>query len=213
MSSFFQETCKVLAIRRKGITSYHPASNGILEIWHKYLDSAISRYINAANTNWDTIAPFFLMAQRSQPHSVTGYSPFYLLHGREMQLPGNDNLKARCVQKSTSLDRRIENLKTSLRMAYKEVTKANRKTHQRNKRFYDRKAKARQFEENDLVYLYSPAMKAGLTRKFKKFWSGSYQVIRKISELNYEIVSQDNRKQIVHINRLKRCNNQSLWNP
>ena len=56
-------------------------------------------------------------------------------------------------------------------------------------------------------------MKAGLTRKFKKFWSGPYMVIRKISELNYEIVSQDNRKQIVHINRLKKCYNQSLWNP
>ena len=90
-------------------------------------------------------------------------------------------------------------------MAYKEVAKSNRKAHQRNKRFYDRKAKARHFEGNDLVYLYTPAMKAGLTRKFKKFWSGPYKVIRKISELNYETVSQDNRKQIVHINRLKKC--------
>jgi len=97
-------------------------------------------------------------------------------------------------------------------MAYKEVAKANQKAHQRNKRFYDREAKARYFEETDLVYLYTPAMKAGLTKKFKKFWSGPYKIIRKISELNYEIVSQDNRKQIVHINRLKRCYNQSLWN-
>ena len=56
-------------------------------------------------------------------------------------------------------------------------------------------------------------IKAGLTRKFKKFWSGPYKGIRKISELNYEIVSQDNRKQIVHINRLKKCYTQSLWNP
>jgi hypothetical protein len=56
-------------------------------------------------------------------------------------------------------------------------------------------------------------MKADLTRKFRKFWSGPYKVIRKISELNYEIVSQHNRKQIVHINRLKRCYNGSLWNP
>jgi hypothetical protein len=63
-----------------------------------------------------------------------------------------------------------------------------------------------------LVYLHTPAMKAGLTRRFKKFWSGPYKVIRKISELNYEIVSQDNRKHIVHINWLKRCYNGSLWN-
>jgi len=177
----------------------------MLERWYKDLHTALLHYINAANTNWDTIAPFYLMAHRAQLHSVNGYSPFYLLHGQEMQLPSNDNLKARCVQESTSLDCRIENLKYSLRMAYKEAAKANRKAHQRNKRFYDRKAKARHFKENDLVNLYTPAMKAGLTRKFNKFWSGPYKVIRKISELNYEIVSQGNRKKIVHINRLKKC--------
>ena len=98
-----------------------------------------------------------------------------------MQLPGNDNLKARCVQESMSVDRCIENLKSSLRMVYKDVAKSNRKAHQKNKRSYDCKAKARQFEENDLVYLYTPVIKAGLTRKFKKFWSGPYKVIRKIS--------------------------------
>jgi len=126
----------------------------MLERWHKDLHTALSHYINVANTNWDTIAPFLLMAHRAQPHSVTGYSPFYLLHGREMQLPGNDNLKARCAQEGTSPDRRIENLKSSLRMAYKEVAKGNRKAHQSNKRFYDRKAKVQHFEENDGVFVH-----------------------------------------------------------
>jgi len=119
MSSFFQETSEVLGIRRSPTTSYHLASNGMLERWHKDLHTAISHYINAENTNWDTTVPFFLMAHRAQPHSVTEYSPFYLLQGREMQLSSNDNLKARCVQEGTSLDRSIENLKTSLKMAYK----------------------------------------------------------------------------------------------
>jgi len=59
MSSFFQETCKVLGIRRIRTTSYRPASNGMLEKWHKALHTALSHYINAANTNWDTIASFF----------------------------------------------------------------------------------------------------------------------------------------------------------
>ena len=38
-------------------------------------------------------------------------------------------------------------------------------------------------------------------------------VLRKVCELNYEIVSNDDKKQIVHVNRLKKCYNQSLWNP
>jgi len=55
----------------------------------------LSHYINSANNNWDTLIPFYLMAYRATPNSVTGYSPFFLLHGREMEIPNNDNLKAR----------------------------------------------------------------------------------------------------------------------
>ena len=102
MSSFFRETCKVLGIRRTRTTSYHPASNGMIERRHKYFHTGLSHYINSANTNWDTIVPFFFMAHRATPHSVTGYSPFYLLHGREMQLPSNDSLKSRCVKENAS---------------------------------------------------------------------------------------------------------------
>jgi len=72
MSGYFQGTCKMLGIRRMRTTSYHPASNGMLERWHKDFHTAFSHYINAANTNWDTIATFFLMVHRAQTHSVTG---------------------------------------------------------------------------------------------------------------------------------------------
>jgi len=88
-----------------------------------------------------------------------------------MQLPSNDSLKARCVKENTSQDRRIENLKASLRVAYKAVAKANKKAH-RNKRFQDRKAKTRHFEVNGLVYLYTPAIKYGQTKKFQNFGQG-----------------------------------------
>jgi len=213
MSSFFQETCKVLGIRRTRTTSYHHASNRMLERWHKDFHNGLSHYINSANTKLGYDSPVFFMARRATPHSVTGYSPFYLLHRRGMQLPSNDSLKVRCVRENTSQDRRLENLKASLRMAYNAVAKANKKAHRNNKRFYDRKAKTRHFDVNDLVYLYTPALKAGQTKKFQKFWSGPYTLIRKISELNYETVGQDDKKIVVHLNRLKRCYNQSLWKP
>ena len=110
------------------------------------------------------------------------------------------------IQKGTTekdeILQRIKNLKASLRTAYKELATVNRKAH-RNKKFYDRKAKERHFATNDLVYLFTPATKPGTTKKFRKYWSGPYMVLRKMSELNYEIVSNDNKKQIVHVNRLK----------
>jgi hypothetical protein len=151
------------------------------------------------------------MAYRATPNSVTGYSPFYLLHGREMEIPNNDNLKARVESGNPDVDLHIRKLKASLKKAYELVAKLNRKSHQGNKNLYDRRAKARTFEVDELVYLYNPKMKVGLTRKFFFRWTGPLKITRKISELNYEIVSQNDKRQIVHINRLKKYYNQGLW--
>jgi hypothetical protein len=56
-------------------------------------------------------------------------------------------------------------------------------------------------------------MKPGLSRKFRKPWTGLYQITRKISEVNYEIMDQNNTTQIVHVNRLKIAHNTDLWKP
>ena len=84
-----------------------------------------------------------------------------------MVLPSTKNLKARLPKDNTDEYQRLENLKSNLRLAYKLAAKANKKSHLNNKRFYDRKAKPRESEVRDLVYLYNPALKPG--------WPGSLQ--------------------------------------
>jgi hypothetical protein len=82
-----------------------------------------------------------------------------------MVLPSSDNLKTRLPKKHTDEDQRLEDLKSNLRLAYNLAAKENRKSHVNNKRLYDRRAKPREFEVQNLVYLYNPALKSGLTRK------------------------------------------------
>ena len=79
VSAFFKETCRILGIRKVHTTSFHPASNGMVERFHRSLHSGLSHYIDSANTNWDIVEPFFLMAYRSTPNT-TGSSLFYLIH-------------------------------------------------------------------------------------------------------------------------------------
>jgi hypothetical protein len=73
------------------------------------------------------------MAYRATPNSVTGYSRFYLLHGREMEIPNNDNLKTRVETGNPDVDLHIRKLKASLKKAYELVAKPNRKSHQSNR--------------------------------------------------------------------------------
>jgi transposase InsO family protein len=117
MSTFFQETCKLLGVRRTRTTSYHPSSNSFIERFHRTLHSGLSHYINAANTNWDNLIPYFLMAYRATPNSVTGFSPYYLLHGREMEIPNNDALKARVATGNPDVDQYLNTLKANLKRA------------------------------------------------------------------------------------------------
>ena len=181
MSTFFSETCKILGVRKIHTTSYHPMSNGLLERWHRSLHTGLSHYINASHTNWDVVVPFYLMAYRATPNSVTKFSPFYLLHGREMPLPNNANLKAWVSRENPHHHQRLQNLRASRNAAYKCVNKPNKKAHQNNKRLYDRRAKLRKFKVGDLVYLYSLAMNPGLSRKFNKPWSGPHKITRVVT--------------------------------
>jgi hypothetical protein len=203
-SSFFREVCKILGVKQITTTAYHPQTNGALERYHKTMRRGLSHYINAAGTNWDTLVPLYLIAYRSMPHSSTGFTPYYLLHGREMVIPTTQSLNPNVPpDEPTNQVAKLENLKSSLRRAYKLVRENTRKSHAYNKRYYDRLAKARSFRAGDLVYVFCPAVKAGRNSKFHKTWSEPCQITAMKSDLNYKIVDHKGKKIVVHINRLK----------
>ena len=70
------------------------------------------------------------MAYRATPNITTGYSPFFMLHGMEVTLPSKEELKARVTKADPSIKQRLNNLKVSLKQAYKALYEANRKSRQ-----------------------------------------------------------------------------------
>ena len=123
-SAFFQETCKILKVRKVRTSAYHAMSNGTIERVHEVLYDSRAHYTDSTGTNWDVVLPFFLMDYRATPHSTTGFSPFYLLHGREMVLQNEGDLKAKISPNIQDVDQvqRLENLESTLMKAYKEVS-------------------------------------------------------------------------------------------
>jgi hypothetical protein len=70
----------------------------MVEQLRKSLRDWLSHYIDAAGTHWDIIVSFFSKAYRVIPHSVTKFSPFYLLQGREMNLPTAECESQICIR-------------------------------------------------------------------------------------------------------------------
>jgi hypothetical protein len=58
------------------------------------MNQGFNHYINSAETNWGDLIPYYLMAYRETPHCTSGYSPYYLLHGREI-LPTSNYLRTK----------------------------------------------------------------------------------------------------------------------
>jgi hypothetical protein len=77
------------------------------------------------------------------------------------------------------------------------------KKRQANRKNYDRQAKHRSFRVVDSVHLYNLPRKPDLSRKSYKSWSGPYRVTAKAPGLKYEALGKNDRKQVVHVNRMK----------
>jgi hypothetical protein len=130
-----------------------------------------------------------------------------------MVLPTSQGLKAKLTAevRETENVHRLEKLKSTLQSAYKTVRENNRKAHDTNKRYYDQRAKERQFRPGEIVYLFNPARKPGQSSKFFFAWQGPYKVTARLSKLNYRVVNQQGKEFVVHLHRMKKAFKQGIW--
>ena len=62
-----------------------------------------------------------------------------------------------------------------------------------------------EFQVDDLVMVYFPVAKVGMTYKFLAKWNGPFKIIRKLSNVNYRIASLKGDKiLVVHVQRMLR---------
>ena len=66
---------------------YHPQSNGKLEVFHKYLKPTLKKLCERDPTNWDKYLNQVLASYRITPNLATAESPFFLVYGRDPNLP------------------------------------------------------------------------------------------------------------------------------
>ena len=82
-----------------------------------------------------------------------------------------------------------------------------RMSHRCQKECYDKRIHGKPFKEGDLVWLHSPVVLRGQSRKLHHSWTGPFKIVEQISESNYKIrnVQRKKKLQVVHFDRLKLC--------
>lgn len=84
-STLFQYLGKVAGFRHHRTTAYHPASNGLVERFHRHLKASI---VCHANENWTEVLPLVLLGIRSAYKDDLQASPADLVYGEPLRLPG-----------------------------------------------------------------------------------------------------------------------------
>jgi hypothetical protein len=135
------------------------------------------------------------------------------MHGREMVLPTTQSTMAKLSPevRGTNYEGPLENLKSCLKRASKKVRQNIDKSYKANKRYYERKAKEREFGVGDIVYLFNPVKKPGKCAKFRKFWHGPFKIVEQVAKLDYRIENSQGKQFVVHQNRLKKAKNPQIW--
>ncbi|CAH8515498.1 unnamed protein product [Heterobilharzia americana] len=84
-SATFQKLMNLLGCKRIRTTAYHPASNGLVERFHRHLKSAL---MAVDNMKWTESLPLVLLSIRSTLKTDIQCTPAELVYGSNLRLPG-----------------------------------------------------------------------------------------------------------------------------
>ena len=207
MSRLVYEICKMFQVTRHVTSSYHARSNSVCERKNSTLAQCLRTYCAKDPKKWPELIPSIMMAFRMSPCTqASGYSPYYLLFGREMRIffdtavSPPDNLPKTHKQ-------HISDLTERLKMAH-EIARANiEKAKHQQKIRYDEKAKDPPYSIGDRVSLKLMHRTQGVSKKLTPRWEGPYYITRIGPNCTFKLRRcSDNLelKPLVHADRLKR---------
>ena len=200
-SELFQHLCETLCIEKMRTTTYRPQSDGQAERNIKTIVTMLATIVKE-QTEWDIYAPYVGMAYRAHVHESTGFSPNYLMFGREAFMP-LDLMILVGISKGKEVHQFVEELREVLREAYAAAGQKLKQAAQKEKRLYDRKAYGPGFEKGDAVWMANKGRKPGRSPKFMPKWRGPCLITQKFNDVLMEVQSGSGKTAVVHTDLLK----------
>ncbi|UYV77704.1 hypothetical protein LAZ67_15001993 [Cordylochernes scorpioides] len=183
-SNLMKEVMKTCKIKHCFTTSYHPQTNGLTERLNRTLINMLSMYVNTDQKNWDEILPFITHAYNTTIQETTGYSPFFLMFGREPTSLLDDRNISVDIDKD-DYDEYIKHHLDKINRTRKLVINNTIKTQERMKKNYDKKHMERSYEPGELVAVWTPIRKIGKCEKLLRKYFGPYKILKKLSNVNH----------------------------
>ncbi|RWS23056.1 Pol polyprotein-like protein, partial [Leptotrombidium deliense] len=185
-------------------TSYHPQTNGLVERFNRTLNIMLSMFVSKDQRDWDRALAMVVFAYMTSVQESTGYTPFYLLYGREARLPV-ENVLQTPSRGIADADEYVTSAIDALKIARECATESIKNNQEK---YTERANKTRRnvtYNEGDLVLIYFPTRIKGKAEKLLHPYHGPYRIIRRMSSVVYEVVAVNGKRKpdFVHVSRLK----------
>jgi len=200
------ELSKRLGIDRCFTSPYTASTNGTTERLHRTLNSMLAKVVSTSQKDWCEHLPSVMTAYRSSVHSSTGFSPNFLMFGRELNAPIDLVLGRPDELQYLGMNDFAERKLSLLESAYSMARETLNASSARSKNYYDVHTRPKSLRVGEWVWFYSPRRYAGRSPKFQRNYSGPFLVVRQLGPVLYVVQKSPRSKEIVvHADKLKPC--------
>jgi hypothetical protein len=200
-NKLFQCLSNILGFEHILSTPYHPQTNGQTERWNATMRPKLAMLCQDNQGNWDDFLAGVVHAYNTSVHATTGYSPSFLVFGREIPLAFDP---ARPILQLQKVSNYVEHLSRYRKIILKAANDNVRRQQQMAKQRHDRNRQAPVYEIGQLVFM----KRHGNGSKFDERQSGPFRIIGEVgnNHLTYLIASDHTTGQYqVHVNDLNPC--------
>ena len=168
--------------------AYHPESDGQTENANKTLEVMLRSVIDFTQDDWDEHLPAAELAFNNSKNATTGFTPFYLVYGREARMP--IDLALAPLTKAADNPTAAE-ATARWRAALQQASGNTVQQQRRQKQYADRARRDVHFAVGDRVLLATEHLKLigerRRTRKLTERYIGPYRVKRVVNANAYEL--------------------------
>lgn len=198
-SEFFQQLCKLLDIKQRMSTAFHPQTDGQTERMNRTLEEMLRSFVGPSLNDWDVHLPCCEFAMNNAFNDSIRATPFYLNYGRHPKSPTDYAFKSP-VEPS-------ERFSANIRASLGRAQDCMRIAQERQARYANKKRRDLEFQVGEYVLLDSKNLRLKLdgAHKLGHRFLGPYKILKRVGPVSYELeLTKDMRiHDVFHVSLLR----------